>query len=137
MTIAYRRGRGAMGASRYEQDLAASKGVTIRTNLAPLAISDTGIELAYTRAGDSGLEVTGESITLPADHVLVAIGQTLEDPLGLEREGRKIAVDDSGRTSDPGIWAAGDCAAGGDDLTVTAVAEGRDIAESIHRALGL
>lgn len=137
VTIAYRRGRDAMGASRYEQDLAASKGVTIRTNLAPLAISDTGIELAYTRTGESGLEVTGESLTLPTDQVLVAIGQALEDPLGLNRDGRKIAVDGEGRTSEAGVWAAGDCAAGGDDLTVTAVAEGRDVAESIHRALNL
>ncbi|MNC98676.1 glutamate synthase subunit beta [compost metagenome] len=33
------------------------------------------------------------------------------------------------------IWAGGDCATGGDDLTVTAVAEGRDAAESINRFL--
>ena len=40
-----------------------------------------------------------------------------------------------GRTSVTGVWAGGDCASGGDDLTVTAVAEGRDAAEDIHRAL--
>jgi dihydropyrimidine dehydrogenase (NAD+) subunit PreT len=33
------------------------------------------------------------------------------------------------------IWVGGDCAAGGEDLTVTAVAEGRDAAEAIHAAL--
>jgi glutamate synthase (NADPH/NADH) small chain len=33
------------------------------------------------------------------------------------------------------VWAGGDCAAGGEDLTVTAVAQGRDAAESINRAL--
>jgi glutamate synthase (NADPH/NADH) small chain len=33
------------------------------------------------------------------------------------------------------IWVGGDCALGGDDLTVTAVAEGRDAAEAIHAAL--
>jgi glutamate synthase (NADPH/NADH) small chain len=33
------------------------------------------------------------------------------------------------------VWAGGDCATGGDDLTVTAVAEGRDAAESITRFL--
>jgi glutamate synthase (NADPH/NADH) small chain len=33
------------------------------------------------------------------------------------------------------VWAGGDCAAGGDDLTVTAVAEGRDAAEDIHATL--
>lgn len=35
----------------------------------------------------------------------------------------------------PGVWAGGDCAVGGDDLTVTAVAEGRDAAMDIHASL--
>ena len=52
-----------------------------------------------------------------------------------ELDGRKIKVDGTGRTSLEGVWAGGDCAAGGDDLTVTAVAEGRDAAEDIHLAL--
>jgi glutamate synthase (NADPH/NADH) small chain len=65
-----------------------------------------------------------------------AIGQTLEGaPEGLALDGRKIAVTGPGRTSLPGVWAGGDCAAGGDDLTVTAVAEGREAAEDIHAAL--
>ena len=135
VTIAYRRGRDAMGASRWEQDLAASKGVTIRTNLQPIAVNDSGLTCEYTEAGPGGLAGTGETTTLAADHVLKAIGQVLDCPVELRMEGRKIAVDDQGRTSVPGIWAAGDCAAGGDDLTVTAVAEGRDAAESIHAAL--
>ena len=66
-----------------------------------------------------------------------AIGQALEGtPDGLALEGRKIRVDTQGRTSLAQVWAGGDCATGGDDLTVTAVAEGRDAAESIHRTLG-
>ena len=40
-----------------------------------------------------------------------------------------------GRTSLEGVWAGGDCAAGGDDLTVTAVAQGRDAAADIHATL--
>ena len=65
-----------------------------------------------------------------------AIGQTLFGaPEGLKIEGGKIAVTGAGRTSVPGVWAAGDCAAGGEDLTVTAVAEGRDAAEDIHASL--
>jgi glutamate synthase (NADPH/NADH) small chain len=44
-------------------------------------------------------------------------------------------VSDTGRTSVSGVWAGGDCASGGDDLTVTAVAEGRDAAEDIHSYL--
>jgi glutamate synthase (NADPH/NADH) small chain len=65
-----------------------------------------------------------------------AIGQTLAGaPGGLAIDGAKIAVTGAGRTSLAGVWAAGDCAAGGDDLTVTAVAEGRDAAEDIHASL--
>ncbi len=139
VTIAYRRSRDAMPASRYEQDLATAKGVAIRDHLQPIRIDGSGtvasITLAYTRTVGGGLETTGETVTLEADQVLKAIGQTLDCPLDLGIDGRKIAVDADGRTSIRGIWAAGDCAAGGDDLTVTAVAEGRDAAESIHRFL--
>ena len=56
-------------------------------------------------------------------------------PAALRLDGGKIAVTGAGRTSLPGVWAGGDCAAGGNDLTVTAVAEGRDAAEDIHAAL--
>ncbi len=139
VTIAYRRGRDAMPASRYEQDLATAKGVLIRDHLQPLKIEGDGaverMTLAYTEMGEKGLETTGETVALEADHILLAIGQTLDCPIDLGIDGGKIAVDAEGRTSISGIWAAGDCAAGGDDLTVTAVAEGRDAAESIHRAL--
>jgi len=139
VTIAYRRSRAAMGASRFEQDLATARGVVIREQLQPLQINGGDavetITLVYTRMGDKGPESTGETVTLEADQVLKAIGQTLDCPIDLGIDNGKIAVDAEGRTSVPGIWAAGDCAAGGDDLTVTAVAEGRDVAESIHRFL--
>ena len=35
----------------------------------------------------------------------------------------------------PGVWAGGDCVAGGHDLTVVAVEDGKLAAESINRAL--
>ena len=41
----------------------------------------------------------------------------------------------AGRTSLSGVWAGGDCVAGGADLTVTAVAGGRDAAMDIDAAL--
>ena len=50
-------------------------------------------------------------------------------------EGGKIRVTATGRTSREGVWAGGDCVAAGDDLVVTAVAQGRDAAEDIHAAL--
>lgn len=141
VTMVYRRGKEQMSASEFEQDLAAAKGVTIRHWMAPKRVLTdgakvTGIELAYTALVDGKLVETGEVVSIPADQVFKAIGQTLaSDGGGLELSGGKIAVDDQGRTSLRGVWAGGDCATGGDDLTVTAVAEGRDAAESIHAYL--
>jgi glutamate synthase (NADPH/NADH) small chain len=140
VTIAYRRGRDAMAASRYEQDLAASKGVRLMFNVQPVALHGAGavseIELAYTTTEDGALKPTGETVRLAADQVFSAIGQALAGtPDGLSLAGGKIAVTGAGRTSVAGVWAGGDCASGGDDLTVTAVAEGRDAALDIHASL--
>ena len=140
VTILYRRGRDEMPASRFEQDLAAAKGVRLVFNARPVRVTGNGtaaaLEAEYTRSGPNGLEGTGETFTIAADQVLKAIGQTLEGaPEGLAIEGGKIAVTGAGRTSLAGVWAGGDCASGGEDLTVTAVAEGRDAAEDIHQTL--
>jgi glutamate synthase (NADPH/NADH) small chain len=125
-----------MNASGFEQDLAASKGVRIITNASPKAVIGNGavreIEFEYT---DDDLKPTGQTVRLPADQVFKAIGQTLEGTDLPDLERGKIAVDGTGRTSVDGIWAGGDCATGGDDLTVTAVAEGRDAAEDINAQL--
>ncbi|QOL80905.1 NAD(P)-dependent oxidoreductase [Pseudooceanicola spongiae] len=140
VTLAYRRGLDRMGASQFEQDLAASKGVRIMTNVMPVAVHGNGavaeVELEYTRDEDGRLVGTGETFRLAADQVFKAIGQTLQGaPEGLEITRGKIVVTGDGRTALPGVWAGGDCALGGEDLTVTAVAEGRDAAEDIHKAL--
>ncbi|KXF90093.1 NAD(P)-dependent oxidoreductase [Phaeobacter inhibens] len=140
VTIAYRRGRDAMGASRFEQDLAATKGVRLLFNVQPVAVHGNGacaeIELEYTTSEGGQLAGTGETVRIAADQIYKAIGQTLENqPNALTLEGRKIKVDAQGRTSLAGVWAGGDCASGGEDLTVTAVAEGRDAAMDIHASL--
>lgn len=136
VTMAYRRDKGAMAASEFEQDLAASKGVRIIYNAAPTAVTDAGVVFARTETKGGTLVETGETFEVAADQVLKAIGQTLAGaPDILALEGRKIRVDENGRSSAQGIWAGGDCASGGDDLTVTAVAEGRDAAENIFTSL--
>jgi dihydropyrimidine dehydrogenase (NAD+) subunit PreT len=136
VTMAYRRDRSAMAASEFEQDLAASKGVRILFNMAPKSISSDGITLARTETRNGKLVETEETVTLPADQVLRAIGQSLDGaPGALVIESGKIKVGPGGQTSVESVWAGGDCASGGDDLTVTAVAEGRDAAEDIHAAL--
>ncbi|MGL4311171.1 MAG: NAD(P)-dependent oxidoreductase [Paracoccaceae bacterium] len=140
VTIVYRRGQGAMSASGHEQEHATSTGVRIVTNAAPVRIIGNGkaeaVEFAYTEEREGKLATLPETFTLRADQVFKAIGQTLSGtPDGVALDGRKIAATGAGRTSLPGVWAAGDCAAGGNDLTVTAVAEGRDAAMDIHAAL--
>ncbi len=140
VTIAYRRGRDAMSASRFEQDLAASHGVNILFNVQPKEVHGNGaaaeVEFEYTAADNGKLKGTGETFRVKADQVFKAIGQTLDGvPDGLDQNGGKIAVTGAGQTSIQGVWAGGDCAFGGDDLTVTAVAEGRDAAEDIHSTL--
>jgi glutamate synthase (NADPH/NADH) small chain len=135
VTIVYRRDRTRMSASGYEQELAASAGVRIVCGAAPVRIGGNGaateVEFAYTAE-----DAAPETFTLAADQVLTAIGQRLGDlPGEIVVAAGKIAVTGPGRTGLPGVWAGGDCAAGGDDLTVTAVAEGRDAALDIDAAL--
>ncbi len=140
VTMVYRRGPEDMSASDYELSHAANEGVKIITNAMPVAIHANGalreVEFAYTHQGPTGLEPTGETFRLQADQVFKAIGQTLEGaPEELALDGRKLSVDAEGRTSLAGVWAGGDCTGGGEDLTVTAVAQGRDAAMSIHAYL--
>ncbi|MCW3781246.1 NAD(P)-dependent oxidoreductase [Defluviimonas salinarum] len=140
VTIVYRRGPEKMSASDHEQEHATSVGVRILHNAAPVRVIGNGaareVEFAYTEDGPGGLKLKDETFRLRADQVMKAIGQTLDGaPEGLAIEGGKIAVTGAGRTSVQGVWAAGDCALGGEDLTVTAVAEGRDAAEDIHASL--
>ena len=141
--VVYRRGPDQMGASGFEQELAQTNGVTIHHWAQPerLIGADqvTAIEFQRTRLnGDGMLETTGESLVLDADTVFKAIGQKLDTASvtdGLEVERGKIVVDNEQKTSIDGVWAGGDCVAGGDDLTVTAVQHGKVAAIAIDRHL--
>ncbi|MBK8457189.1 MAG: NAD(P)-dependent oxidoreductase [Phyllobacteriaceae bacterium] len=144
VTICYRRGPEQMNASAFEQELATANGVVIRHWLQPKKVFHnggpdvTGVELEYTAMRDGKLVGTGETVSLLADQVFRAIGQTLDgvSAAGVTLTDGRIAVDAGFRTSNPKVWAGGDCVRAGEDLTVTSVAQGRDAAESIHRALG-
>jgi dihydropyrimidine dehydrogenase (NAD+) subunit PreT len=147
VTIVYRRGPAEMGASTYERELAQTDGVKIRFNVMPKRLIKenghvAGIELEYTEVRDGKLTGTGETLTLPADMVFKAIGQTFIPSAlngsGAETpalEGGRIKVDAERRTSLANVWAGGDCIFGGEDLTVAAVEDGKQAAESINRAL--
>ena len=140
VSIVYRRERAKMGASKFEQDLATSKGVRIIENASPVEISGneaaSSIKFAYTKSTNGVLEIQSEEFELEVDQVFKAIGQNIDSSLhDLKLENGKIVIDEEGRTSIKGLWAGGDCALGGEDLTVTAVAQGRDAAESINNYL--
>ncbi len=144
VTIAYRRSQAEMGASAYEQEVAQTRGILIRPNLRPVHVEQsagavTGVVFEYTTTRAGALAGTGEMITLASDQVLVAIGQALRSEdlagQGLKLEKGRIAADAAGKTSLPGVWAGGDCVAGGLDLTVAAVEDGKRAAQSIHEFL--
>lgn len=143
VTILYRRGADQMKASDFEQELAQTKGVKIKHWVMPkkVLVKDgkaTGLECEYTVEKKGKLQGTGETFKLEADMIFKAIGQTfvpepMKDAIALD--GGRIKVDASKRTSLPDVWAGGDCAAGGQDLTVAAVDDGRRAAEAINKFL--
>jgi len=147
VTMVYRRGQEDMNASGYEQEFAQTRGVSLRLWSRPRKLLvDAGrlraIEFETTRATANGqLEGTGETYVLGADVVFKAIGQkVLWEGLGdtaqiLDLKQDRILVDDERRTSLPGVWAGGDCVYGGEDLTVSAVQDGKLAAFSIDRFL--
>jgi glutamate synthase (NADPH/NADH) small chain len=144
--LVYRRGPEQMGASLYEQNLAQTNGVTIHHWARPVELigEDHITEVRFERTGfdDSGRLVSrAEYFTLAADVVFKAIGQILDvgvlgaDIAGLEFRHDRIVVNEAGRTALRDVWAGGDCVSGGDDLTVTAVQQGKVAAIDIDRRL--
>ena len=146
VALVYRRGPEQMGASRYEQDLAQINGVTIHHWAKPVELLGNGhvATIRFERTvldNDGRLTSQGDRFELTADTVFKAIGQILDvgvlgtDAAGLEIRHDRIVVNETGRTALPDVWAGGDCVAGGDDLTVTAVQQGKVAAIDIDRRL--
>jgi glutamate synthase (NADPH/NADH) small chain len=144
--MVYRRGPDAMSASKAEQEWAQTNGVAIHYWLAPIEIVATADHVSAVRFVrqtmlDGKLTPTGESEVVAADMVFKAIGQDLGNPVlaqaGLKLQGARIATDDNGQTNLPGVWAGGDCRAGGLELTVQAVEHGKLSARAIHAQLTL
>ena len=146
VTIAYRRSKKIMAASEYEQALAKKHDVQIQYNMSPkrLIVDDshvTAMEFDVMKPQKNGsLKVSGENITLKADVVFKAIGQKLvteglPENNSLEIEKGRIVVDEHRKTSLSKVWAGGDCVLDGDNLTVSAVQDGKLAGISINETL--
>lgn len=128
VTLVYRRSEADMSGYTHEWNAAKKAGARALWGALPSAYDGSGrVEVAHIKSG-------GEILSLPAQLVLVAIGQSrltgLLSGLGVPMEGGRVVVDAHGATGRPGLWAGGDCANGGKEV-VNAVAEGKAAALSI------
>ena len=129
----------AIGASQYETSYARLEGVDFLMNKATLEIRDDGVVLADNQKREDGSTVTveGTEKLYPCDSVIIAVSQGAESNLvqttrGIDTTGKGLlAVDEDGRTSRPGVFAAGD-AVNGARTVVEAVANGKRVAEAMH-----
>jgi len=145
VSIAYRRGKDVMAASEYEQALAKKHDVQIQYNLSPkqlisLDSNVSGMEFDVMHSqSDGSMKASGENVTLKADVVFKAIGQKLVTEglsnNSLELQKGRIVVDENRKTSLTKVWAGGDCILDGDNLTVSAVQDGKLAAISINETL--
>lgn len=82
--------------------------------------------------------IEGATFALPAELVLVAIGQSklgaMVESLGIEVDNGRVVTDERGATARRGYYAGGDCRNGGKEV-VNAAAEGKAAAGAIHAYL--
>jgi glutamate synthase (NADPH/NADH) small chain len=148
----YRRGEAEMGGRAEERVNAREEGVRFMYETIPVrfvgeeghvrAVRFQQVELG--EPDESGrrrpVPIIGSEFDEAADTVVVAIGYKVEKLFfqttpGLEAsESGAIAASDDGRTSRPGVFAAGDSVRGA-DLVVTALADAKRAAEGIDRYL--
>ncbi len=152
VTVVYRRSREVMPAYKEEIEEAIHEGVKLQLLTAPVDVVVEGGRVAGIRcrpmrlgqfdgSGRRRPEEGGEVFTIPADEILVAIGQSLAssgfcDEVGIEthRNGFLIVDPVSGQTSQKWIFAGGD-AVSGPSSVVEAVAAGERAAVGIDKYL--
>jgi glutamate synthase (NADPH/NADH) small chain len=146
VTMWYRRGAESMTAYPFEVEFAKSEGVAFRFYRLPVRIEGDGraqaLVVARTEIVDGVPRVIpGTEETIPVDAVVRAIGQSklaaLYDAFGVVHERGIASVDAGLRTSNPQVYAAGDCLFGGgaiDAMVVSAAQAGKDVAASVDRA---
>ena len=149
VTIVYRRTDLEMPAYTFEYEFIKNEGVEFRFLTQPVEILGengkvTGLKCVRMELGEAGEDgrrrpepVEGSEWVLECDHVIKAIGQeklrNLQEAFGLEIEKGYIKTDENLRTSNPKVFAGGDCIRlEGEAMTVTAAEDGKIAAQSIH-----
>lgn len=153
VTIAYRRTREEMPASREEIEEGLGEGINLEYLVVPLEIVGNdgkvaGIRLQRCRLGEPDARgrrqpepIPGAVFELPCDTVIFAVGQALhpdfaEGVRGVLVEGNAILTDERTlATNRPGVFAGGDAAPKGPLTAIEAIAAGRKAAASIHNYL--
>lgn len=146
--IIYRRSEAEMPAYEFEYELARSDDVQFQFLTAPVRILGTAhveaIECMRMTLGTPDQEgrrrpeaVPNSEFRIPVDMVIKSVGQGLEETVlakipGLTIERGRIVVDpETLQTSNPKIFAGGDCINGGKEV-VNAAADGKRAAHGIH-----
>lgn len=140
VTMVYRGTEEQMSGYAHEWKAAKVDGARAAWRAQPLAYVGDG-KVGAVRCGRLGEDrrPTGETFEVPADLVLLAIGQARLGAFaaalpGLEVADGRVVVDEDGATGCAGVYAAGDCANGGKEV-VNAAAEGKRAAQAIDRYL--
>jgi dihydropyrimidine dehydrogenase (NAD+) subunit PreT len=147
VTILSRRTEKQMSAFPFEYDHAKQEGVQFRWLMQPVAIKRAAdgsnvLECMKTKltAYDKATTIAGTNFSLAFDTLISAIGQTpllelLHHFSNVELNHGRVVIDqETGRTSNPKIYAGGDCVNGGREV-VDAVADGKRAAVAISKAL--
>lgn len=139
VVMVYRRSEKDMPAYDYEYELAKKDGIEFSWNSAPIGIfeGENGkrLTLRCERTGDFN-----EIFEIPCDMVIKATGQQkmrsfLADVAGVETDEKgRVVVNEGMQTSNPRIFAGGDCANGGAEA-VDASQMGKLAAQGMHLAL--
>jgi len=142
VTLVYRGTEAGMSGYAHEWSAAKILGVRAAWQTLPLAYVGDGGRVTGVRVvsvDDKKQPIAGSERVIPADLVLVAIGQAkllaeLQSLGGVRMDRARVLVDGDGFTGRPKWFAGGDLANGGKEV-VNAVAEGRDAARGIHKFL--
>jgi dihydropyrimidine dehydrogenase (NAD+) subunit PreT len=138
--MVYRRKDTDVPAYAYELELARKDGVEFIWQAAPVGIL---ADESNIRVGSIRCERTGGSLDLfeiPCNMVIKAVGQQkmrsfFKDVAGIKVDDKgRVIVDENMRTSDPKIFAGGDCVNGGSEA-VDASQMGKLAAQGIHLSL--